>query len=109
MRTKEEYYELVKENRKIASSPEHLKCTCPNVKCEWHGKCKECVAIHRYHKKHVPNCLKDFMRDKIKAVASIAELDIVEKEKTPDEYREYVTAKENKGSGKKGTVWSGNH
>jgi len=53
MRTKQEYYELVLENRKIASNPENIKCTCTQTLCEWHGRCKECVVLHRYHKDHV--------------------------------------------------------
>ncbi len=54
------------------------------------------ATIHRYHKDHVPNCLKPLLNDKIKAIASIAEMDIVEKEKTPPEFRDYVKEKDNK-------------
>ncbi len=32
-------------------------CTCEEP-CRWHGMCKECVAIHRAHQDHLPNCLK---------------------------------------------------
>jgi hypothetical protein len=28
--TKEEYYELILQSRKLASDPEVLKCTCPH-------------------------------------------------------------------------------
>jgi hypothetical protein len=90
MRTKEEYYELVLENRRIAGDPDNLRCPCPNIKCEWHGRCKKCVALHRYHRDHIPNCFQEFIRDKIESVASIVEMVAVEKEKTPDEYRDYV-------------------
>lgn len=96
MRTKEEYYKLVQRNRKIASNPVYLKCSCSNIKCEWHGKCKECVTIHRYHKDHVPNCFKPFINDKIKAIASIGEMNTVEKEKTPPEYWDYVKERDSK-------------
>ena len=58
MRTKEEYYELVQENRRLAADPKVTRCPCPNTLCDWHGKCKECVALHRYHKDHVPFCLQ---------------------------------------------------
>ncbi len=90
MRTKEEYYELVLENRKLAADPSVTKCPCPNELCEWHGKCKECVALHRYHKEHVPFCLQSILRDKIKAVAAAVEMDTVPKQGTPIEYRRYV-------------------
>ncbi|HOQ76481.1 MAG TPA: hypothetical protein PK369_07950 [Thermoclostridium sp.] len=68
------------------NDPENLKCPCPKVKCEWHGKCRECVALHRYYKDHVPNCFQLYINDKIKAIARIGELEVVEKEKTPPEY-----------------------
>ena len=32
-------------------------CSC-TAECPYHGKCMECVAIHRGHRDHVPNCLK---------------------------------------------------
>lgn len=70
MRTKEECYELVLENRKLAADPSVTKCPCPSELCEWHGKCKECVALHRYHKEHVPFCPQPILRDKIKAIAA---------------------------------------
>lgn len=49
MRTKEEYYEDTLKNRALLESQEVLDCSCPYSRCEWHGKCRECVALHRYH------------------------------------------------------------
>jgi hypothetical protein len=96
MRTKEEYYQLVLKLRKIVSDPQNLKCPCPKIKCEWHGKCQECVALHRYNKDHVPNCFGAFINDKIKAIAAIGELNVTEKEKTPPEYWDYVREQDKK-------------
>ena len=97
MRSKEEFYsEVVQEIRSILKEPENLKCSCPKVKCEWHGKCQECVAIHRYYKDHVPNCFQQFINDKIKAIAQIGELSVHEKEKTPTEYWDYVREQDEK-------------
>jgi hypothetical protein len=90
MRSKEEHYELVQQLRAIVQDPENLKCTCPKTKCEWHGKCLECVALHRYHKDHMPNCLQQVFNDKIKAAAGIGEMNAVPKEQTPPEYWDYV-------------------
>ncbi|MDR3588385.1 MAG: hypothetical protein P4N41_01835 [Negativicutes bacterium] len=98
MRTKEEYYRSVLENRKIAAEPENLKCTCSQTLCEWHGRCRECVALHRYYQDHVPACLHSFINDKISQIAGITELDTVAREKTPPDYREYVRARDNKHS-----------
>lgn len=90
MRTKEEYYDLVLQNRMIAGNPENLKCTCSQTMCEWHGRCRECVALHRYHQDHVPACLQPFINNKLKEIVKIGELVAVDKIKTPIEYREYV-------------------
>ncbi len=100
MRTKEEYYELVLENRKIVSDPENLKCTCLHTLCEWHGRCRECIALHRYYKDHVPACLQGFINEKLKELVKIGELMAVEKEKTPVEYRLYVREQDKKTSSK---------
>lgn len=32
-------------------------CSC-KADCIYHGRCAECVAIHRGHRDHLPNCLK---------------------------------------------------
>lgn len=90
MRTKPEYYELIQKIRKIVADPENNKCSCPKIKCEWHGKCRECVTLHRYFKDHVPNCFQQFINEKIKAIAAIGEMEAVEKAKTPPEYWDYV-------------------
>lgn len=95
MRTKEEYYELVLENRKIAANPDNLKCSCTQTLCEWYGRCRECVALHRYHQDHIPACFQPFIQAKLKEIVKIAELVAVEKEKTPLEYRCYVRERDN--------------
>lgn len=90
MVTKEQYYDLIKEIRSILDNPDNLKCSCPNVKCEWHDDCRKCVAQHRYFKKHIPNCLQAVFNDKIKEMVQIFEMTATEKEKTPGEYWDYV-------------------
>ena len=90
MRTKEEYYKQVLANRRLVTDPEVTKCTCPNTLCDWHSKCKECVALHRYHNDHVPVCLQPIISDKITALAGVVESFIEKKEPTPTEYRHYV-------------------
>jgi SAM-dependent methyltransferase len=90
MKTSEEYYEFVLENRRLAADPQVAKCTCSNTMCDWHGKYKECVALHRHHNDHVPVCLQPIIADKIKALAGTTEMLTVKKEPTPIEYRHYV-------------------
>ena len=36
-------------------------CSCHRA-CRYHGNCKECVAIHRAHEEHVPNCMRPMLR-----------------------------------------------
>jgi len=100
MRTKEEYYNLVLENRSLAADPQITKCSCPNTLCDWHGNCKECVALHRYHNDHVPVCLQSIINDKIKVLADVAEMITVKKEPTPLEYRHYVIERDKQAKGK---------
>jgi len=52
----------------ILATPDNLICTCPDTDCEWHGNCRDCVALHRYYATvgdyRIPNCLKiDVERD----------------------------------------------
>ena len=35
-------------------------CPCQKA-CRYHGNCKECVAIHRAHQEHVPNCMRPIL------------------------------------------------
>jgi len=84
------FYKIIQKNRAIVKDPENLKCTCPNTFCEWYGKCRECVAQHRYHGKHVPTCLQPILKDKISALAETAELYTGEKERSTKEHWQYV-------------------
>lgn len=90
MQTKEAFYDHILEIREILSDPQNTKCHCPKTMCEWHGKCKECVAFHRYYKNHIPNCLQPIIDDKINALADIAEMTTKKKPCTPEDYWNYV-------------------
>jgi hypothetical protein len=98
MRTKEEYYDHVLENRRVVADPENLRCTCTQTLCEWHGRCRECVALHRHYKDHVPACLPDYIADRLKAVARIGVLTVKEDEPTPIEHRLYVRERDREES-----------
>ena len=89
MISKEKFYDLIQEFRNVADDDENTKCTCSNTKCEWHGNCVKCVAIHR-HYGQLPNCLQFVIKDKIKDIADIGGMIAVEKEKTSNDYWEYV-------------------
>ena len=90
MRTKEELYDLILEEREFVKDPANTRCICPETLCEWHGKCKECVALHRYHNEHIPKCLQPIIREKVKTIAATIEMETSLKQGTPIEHRQYV-------------------
>ena len=47
-------------------------CPCRKA-CRYHGNCKECVAIHRAHQEHVPNCMRPMINKKIKLLSELTE------------------------------------
>ena len=47
-------------------------CTCTNA-CKFHGNCRVCVAIHRAHKEHVPNCFHPMLNERIAALSELTE------------------------------------
>ena len=53
------------------------------------------VAQHRHRGDHVPVCLQPIIDEKIRALASVSEMDVVKKEETPVEYRQYVIDRDN--------------
>lgn len=99
MQTKEVFYEHICKIRKILSDPENTQCICPKTACEWHGKCKECVALHRCFKNHIPNCLQPIIDEKINALAAIAEMTTEKKPHTPADYWQYVRERDAEGEG----------
>ena len=47
-------------------------CSCQKA-CRYHGNCKECVAIHRAHQEHVPNCMRPLINKKLKLLSELTE------------------------------------
>ena len=67
MRIQEEFASRFREEFK---SKDH--CPCQKA-CRYHGNCKECVAIHRAHEEHVPNCMRIMINKKIRALSELTE------------------------------------
>lgn len=59
-------------------------CPCQKA-CRYHGNCKECVAIHRAHQEHVPNCLRPMLNRKIKALSELTEHTLAREIEPPKE------------------------
>ena len=87
------------ENRKLVKDQKIIKCICSNTLCDWHGKCKECVSLHRYYNNHVPICLQELIKSKtFLELSNIVEMNCIENQKTPLEYRQYVKEMDIKNS-----------
>lgn len=59
-------------------------CSCRKA-CRYHGNCKECVAIHRAHQEHVPNCMRPIINRKIKLLSELTEHTIANEIEAPKE------------------------
>lgn len=62
--------EFVSEFRREYAEKDH--CPCKKA-CRYHGNCKECVAIHRAHGEHVPNCMRPLINRKLKLLSELTE------------------------------------
>ena len=62
--------EFASEFRREYQNKDHCSC---QVACRYHGNCKECVAIHRAHQEHVPNCLRPLLNKKLKILSELTE------------------------------------
>lgn len=53
-----------------ASETDH--CSCPEP-CRWHGKCRECVILHRGHRDHLPYCFHSMVNERLNGLAALTE------------------------------------
>ncbi|HPR79491.1 MAG TPA: LPS biosynthesis protein [Candidatus Limiplasma sp.] len=75
--------EFVSEFREEYKDKDH--CSCKAV-CRYHGNCKECVAIHRAHQEHVPNCLRLMINKKIALISELTEHTVADEIAGPKEH-----------------------
>lgn len=59
-------------------------CSCQKA-CRYHGNCKECVAIHRAHQEHVPNCMRLLLNQKLKLLSGLTEHTLANEITPPEE------------------------
>ena len=57
--------------RQAMASGEDL-CSCPSD-CEYHGRCAECVVIHRGHGDHLPHCVHNMVNRGIGGLSALTE------------------------------------
>jgi len=58
-------------------------CPCTQVRCHRHGNCVECIRVHRTRQEHLPECLQEMFRVRIKELAALVEYDIRDLRRTP--------------------------
>ena len=88
--SKEEFVEIIKKIREVVASDECKECSCPNVRCELHGDCYNCVRVYRHFGHHVPRCLQFVLDKKVAAVSQMVEKEMGGRPITPDEYYDYI-------------------
>jgi len=64
-RIQDEFLELV-----LNCGEDHCSCT---VDCTHHGKCVECVVLHRGHGHHLPNCFRDMVNKRLEPISELTE------------------------------------
>jgi hypothetical protein len=88
--SKEQYAALVTEIREMLKTDECVECSCPNLRCEWHGDCHSCVRIYRHFGNHVPRCLQFVLDKKAAAIKEATETALRKKPLPPDEVYDYL-------------------
>lgn len=73
---------FVSEFREAYSNKDSCSCL---VACKYHGKCRECVAIHRAHQEHVPNCMRPIINKKLKVMSELTEHTVINEIEPPKE------------------------
>ncbi|WIV13684.1 LPS biosynthesis protein [Proteiniborus sp. MB09-C3] len=67
--------EFIEDLRDAMKTQDH--CSCKKA-CKFHGKCIECVAIHRAHQDHLPNCFRIMVNQKILKISELTEHTIID-------------------------------
>ena len=88
--SKEEFVEIIKGIREMLKTDECSECSCPNIRCEWHGDCYNCIRIYRHYGRHVPRCLQFVIDKKIANIKETAENEIQKKPLTDKAYYDYL-------------------
>lgn len=52
-------------------------CSCYMTDCRWHGKCWECVNLHRGAQDHLPNCFHILVNKRLQGLLDLTESKVV--------------------------------
>jgi hypothetical protein len=64
-------------------------CPCVQTQCRIRGNCVVCVQNHLDHKRHIPECFQDMLRDHIRSLAGLVQLKTDEKRPSPAFWETY--------------------
>ena len=56
-------------------------CPCM-ADCKYHGKCMDCVTLHRGHSDHLPYCMHAMLNRRIEKLSELSEHSILKEIKT---------------------------
>jgi hypothetical protein len=90
--SKEEFVDTIKTIREMLKTGECAECSCPNIRCEWHGDCYNCMRIYRHFGRSIPRCLQFVLEKKIAIITEVARDEAQKKPLTPDEHYDYLKA-----------------
>jgi hypothetical protein len=88
--SKEEFVEIITGIREVLKTDECAQCSCPNVRCEFHGDCYNCIRIYRHFGAGFPRCLQFVLDKKIARITEAAAAEGQKKPLSPDEYYDYL-------------------
>ena len=90
--SKEEFVGVINKIREVLKTDECAECSCPNVRCEWHGDCYNCIRIYRHFGHHVPRCLQFVLDKKLADITQIAQTEMEKRPITSNEYYDYLNS-----------------
>jgi hypothetical protein len=64
-------------------------CPCIQTQCRIRGNCVVCVQNHLDHKRHIPECFQDMLRDQIQVLAKMTELKTEEARPNPSFWEKF--------------------
>lgn len=90
--SKEEFVGVIEKIREVLETDECMECSCPNVRCEWHGDCHNCIRIYRHFGHHVPRCLQFVLDNKLAGITKTAQSEMEARPITSDEYYDFLNS-----------------
>lgn len=62
--------EFLNEFHAFCEENDHCPCTSS---CALHGNCRDCVAVHRAHREHLPVCFHDMINERLIKLSELTE------------------------------------